>query len=75
MLGEDQQTIGSGCQQLLVLKAGSYLLAVRAPRDGRAQRFKPVLLGLEGRERGVPDAYLNEFFRRIEGGQEGGGEE
>jgi hypothetical protein len=65
VLDESQKQLGDGCQQLLKLPAGNYLLSVRAPSAGRALRFKPVLLGLQGAERGVPDDYLRNFFDRI----------
>lgn len=58
---------GEGCQQLTQLPKGSFLLEVRAPDDGRAQQFTPVLLGLEGAERGVPPDYLKDFFQRVGG--------
>jgi hypothetical protein len=65
LLDARQQTVGVGCQQLVDLGAGTYLLSVRAPVSGPALRFKPVLVGLSGRERSVPDDYLREFFKRI----------
>jgi len=59
------QPLGEGCQQLLTLEPGTYLLTVRAPAAGPAARYRPVLLGLGGAEAGVPDAYLRDLFQRI----------
>ena len=64
---EAGRTLGEGCQQLLTLEAGRYVLAVRAPPGAPASRFKPVLLGLAGSETGVPEEYLRDFFQRIGG--------
>jgi hypothetical protein len=61
------RTLGEGCQQLLELDAGRYLLAVRAPVGRPAARYRPVLLGLAGAETGPPDEYLRELFQRIGG--------
>jgi hypothetical protein len=57
--------LGEGCQQLLELDAGTYLLAVRAPPGAPAMRFRPVVLGLAGAETGVPEDALRELFQRI----------
>ncbi len=64
---EAGRALGEGCQQLLALDSGTYLLSVRAPAGAPASRFKPVLVGLAGSEVGVPDEYLREFFQRIGG--------
>jgi hypothetical protein len=61
------RTLGEGCQQLLALDAGSYLLSVRSPASAPPVRFRPVLLGLAGAEVDVPDEYLKDFFQRIGG--------
>jgi hypothetical protein len=75
VLDERQRPLGDGCQQLLKLEAGSYLLSVSAPVGGSALRFKPVLVGLQGSERGVPDEYLRDFFARIGAVHTAGGEQ
>jgi hypothetical protein len=62
---ETGSRLGEGCQQLLALDAGTYLLAVRAPGSSPPSRFRPVLLGLAGSEVGVPAEYLSDFFQRI----------
>jgi len=61
------QLLGEGCQQLLSLDKGSYLLTVRQPpKSGNAAlRFKPVLVGLAGAKADVPDEYLRDLFNRI----------
>ena len=64
---EAGRRLGEGCQQLLELAPGTYVLAVRAPAGAPASRFKPVLLGLAGSEAGVPEEYLRDFFQRIGG--------
>lgn len=64
---ETGRPVGEGCQQLLSLEAGSYVLTVRAPPGAPASRFRPVLLGLAGSETGVPEEYLRDFFQRIGG--------
>jgi hypothetical protein len=64
---EAGRTLGEGCQQLLALDPGSYLLAVRAPPGAAPSRIRPVLLGLAGAEVGVPEAYLRDLFQRIGG--------
>jgi hypothetical protein len=65
---EAGRTLGEGCQQLLSLDAGTFVLSVRAPATAPPSRFRPVLLGLAGSEVGVPGEYLREFFQRIGGG-------
>ena len=62
---ESGRPLGDGCQQYLALDAGTYVLEVRAPRDGGALGFKPVLLGLAGSKMDVPPEYLEDFFKRI----------
>ena len=65
VMDSSRKLLGEGCQQLLQLAAGSYLLAVSAPRAGAPLRFQPVLLGLQGADHGVPDDYLRDLFARI----------
>jgi len=67
VLDQSSRPLGEGCQQLLSLEAGTYLLAVRAPADAPASRYRPVLLGLAGADAGVPGEYLRDFFQRIGG--------
>ncbi|HEY6002746.1 MAG TPA: hypothetical protein VIV57_07710, partial [Anaeromyxobacter sp.] len=62
------RTVGVGCQQLLGLAPGDYVLAVAAPAGAPPMRFRPVLVGLAGSEIGVPPDYLRDLFGRI-GGQ------
>jgi hypothetical protein len=57
--------MGRGCQQFKKLESGAYLLEVRAPDGTAPRRFQPVVLGLEGGEREVPEEVLQELFRRI----------
>jgi hypothetical protein len=64
--------LGEGCQQFLRLAAGAYLLEVRTRDPDRPARFRPVLLGLAGARSEVPEAYLQDFFRRIGAGNAGG---
>ncbi|BDG03196.1 hypothetical protein [Anaeromyxobacter oryzae] len=59
------RALGEGCQALLALEKGSYLLAVRAPPGAPPARFRPVLLGLAGAETGVPEDVLRDLFQRI----------
>jgi hypothetical protein len=61
------RALGAGCQQLLSLDGGTYLLTVTAPPGAPPSRFRPVLLGLAGSETGVPEEYLRDFFQRIGG--------
>lgn len=63
--GAGARPLGLGCQQLLELDAGAYLLAVRAPPGAPPMRFRPVLLGLAGAETTVPEDALRELFQRI----------
>jgi hypothetical protein len=65
VLDEQQRPLGEGCQQLLALPQGSFLLAVRAPSGEGPQRFSPVLVGLAGAKTQVPQDYLESFFQRI----------
>jgi hypothetical protein len=64
---EAQRTLGTGCQQFLRLTKGRYLLRVSAPADAQPLRFRPVLLGLLGGERGIPDDVLRELVSRLGG--------
>ncbi len=68
VLDSAQKVLGDGCQQLLDLDQGSYLLTVRAPAASPATRFRAVVFGLAGAKLGVPDEYLRDFFARV-GGQ------
>ncbi len=65
VLDAQQRKLGEGCQQLLQLDKGSYLLAIHAPATARPLKFKPVLVGLAGAKTDVPEAYLRDFFQRI----------
>jgi hypothetical protein len=65
VLGEDQQVLGTGCQQLLHLKEGRYLLQIRSPEGAPPLRVRPVLLGLSGSVRGVPEDVLRELLSRV----------
>lgn len=60
-----QRLLGTGCQQLLELAAGEYLLTVELPAAARPLRYRPVLLGLTGSRTSVPQEYLRDLFRRI----------
>jgi hypothetical protein len=59
------RAVSEGCQALLALDRGRYLLTVRAPADGPPARFRPVVLGLAGADTGVPEDALRELFQRI----------
>ena len=65
VLDAAQRPIATGCQALLELDQGPYLLAVRAPPGDRPARFRPVVLGLAGAKTAVPDEYLQDLFQRI----------
>jgi hypothetical protein len=65
VLDEQQRPLGAGCQQLLALPQGSFLLTVRAPPNEGPQRFNPVLVGLAGAKTQVHQDYLESFFQRI----------
>jgi hypothetical protein len=65
ILDEEHRELGSGCQQLLKIDQGSYLLRVMAPKGIDPVRFRPVILGLSGSKMDVPREYLREFFVRI----------
>jgi hypothetical protein len=65
ILGADHSVLGQGCQQLIQLDKGGYLLRVQAPPAGPPRRFRPVLLGLSGSKMDVPEEYLRDLFRRI----------
>ncbi len=65
VLDASQKPLGDGCQQLLELSQGSYLLTVRAPQASPASRIRPVVFGLAGAKLSVPEEYLREFFARI----------
>ena len=67
LLDAAQRPVGEGCQELVALHAGSYLLSVRARPGAAPIRFRPVLLGLEGAKAAIPDAYLQDFFQRLQG--------
>ncbi|MGC4000340.1 MAG: hypothetical protein QM767_24030 [Anaeromyxobacter sp.] len=60
-----QRPLATGCQALLTLEPGDYLLAVHAPPGLAPARFRPVVLGLAGAAAGVPDDYLRDLFQRI----------
>ncbi|WNG35002.1 hypothetical protein F0U61_16110 [Archangium violaceum] len=66
VLDTAQRVLGEGCQQLLALEKGTYLLAIHAPQTlGRPLPFKPVLVGLAGTRTDIPEDYLRDFFNRI----------
>jgi hypothetical protein len=65
VLDANQRVVASGCQAMAELDAGSYLLSVKAPPTAPAMRFRPVLLGLSGADRSVPEEYLRDLFQRI----------
>lgn len=65
VLDQDQQALGTGCQQLLRLQQGTYLLQIRSPEGAPPLRVRPVLLGLSGADRGVPDDVLRELLSRV----------
>jgi hypothetical protein len=65
ILDAAQKPLATGCQALLELEQGTYLLAVRAPAGPRPVRFRPVLVGLAGAKAAVPDEYLQDLFQRI----------
>jgi hypothetical protein len=58
------QTLGRGCQQLLTLEPGTYLLSIAAREREKPARFRPVLLGLAGSQIPVPPEYLEDLFQR-----------
>jgi hypothetical protein len=60
-----QRVIGSGCQQLVSLAKGTWLLSVTSPPGSNPIRFRPVLLGLSGTRMDIPQDYLSDFFARI----------
>jgi hypothetical protein len=60
-----QRSLGVGCQQLLSLEPGAYLLSVSAPRNAKPTRFRPVLLGIVRPEAPVPPEYLEDLLQRI----------
>jgi hypothetical protein len=62
---ESNQLLGTGCHQFLPVGVGSYRLTVRAPPGTGPARFRPVVLGLQGAQMGVPDAYLRDLFQRV----------
>jgi hypothetical protein len=65
ILDNEHRELGRGCQQLLKLDQGSYLLRVVAPDGTDPVRFRPVILGLSGSRMEVPREYLRDFFVRI----------
>lgn len=65
VLDGQHRQIGVGCQQLLQLERGTYLLSVSAPHGARPARFRPVIFGTNGVETGVPDEYLEDLRSRI----------
>jgi hypothetical protein len=65
VLDAAHRVLGEGCQQLLALEQGSYLLAITAPDTTPAVSFRPVLVGLQGARADVPEDYLRELFQRI----------
>jgi hypothetical protein len=69
ILDASQRVLATGCQQYLALDPGTYLLSVHAPDGSAPQRFHPVVFGLAGAQRDVPEEYLRDFFQRIEAAQ------
>jgi len=65
VLDASQRIVATGCQAMAELDAGSYLLMVKSPPAAPAMRFRPVLLGLSGADRSVPEDYLRDLFQRI----------
>jgi hypothetical protein len=65
ILDASQHVLGTGCQQFPLLDAGQYLLAIHAPAHVAPIHYRPVLVGLAGASRGVPEDYLRDFFQRI----------
>jgi hypothetical protein len=65
VLDQDQKALGTGCQQLLRLPQGRFLLQIRSPEGAPPLRVRPVLLGLSGANRGVPDDVLRELLSRV----------
>jgi hypothetical protein len=65
VLDEEQRPLGEGCQQLLHLPQGRFLLQLRSPEGAPPLRARPVLLGLSGALRGVPDEVLRDLFSRV----------
>jgi hypothetical protein len=65
VLDTSQRIVATGCQAMAELDAGSYLLMVKSPPAAPAMRFRPVLLGLSGADRSVPEDYLRDLFQRI----------
>jgi len=65
VLDAAQRPLATGCQALLDVDDGDYLLAVHAPGAIHPARFRPVVLGLAGAQAAVPDDYLRDLFQRI----------
>jgi hypothetical protein len=65
ILDKEHRELGRGCQQLLKIDQGTYLLRVMAPEGIDPVRFRPVILGLSGSKMDVPREYLRDFFVRI----------
>ena len=57
--------VAEGCQLFGRFTRGTYLLRVALDDDEGPRRFRPVVFGLKGAEIDVPDAFLNDFFRRV----------
>ena len=65
VMDSKHREMGLGCQQLLELEKGNYLLQVASPPFGNPVRFRAVILGLKGSKMQVPEEYLRDFFGRI----------
>jgi hypothetical protein len=65
VLDAAQRPLADGCQALIEVDAGDYLLAVHAREGLPPMRFRPVVLGLQGAQAAVPDDYLRDLFQRI----------
>jgi len=67
VLDASQRRVGEGCQQLLWLSSGTYLLRISAGPTVGSTSYRPVLVGLAGSQMDVPADYLRDFFSRIGG--------
>jgi hypothetical protein len=65
LLDSSGAVVAEGCQIFGRYKKGDYLLRVSVDDDGGPRRFRPVVFGLQGAALDVPDAFLQDFFRRV----------
>lgn len=65
LLDGNGAVVAEGCQIFGRYKKGDYLLRVSVDDHGGPRRFRPVVFGLQGAALDVPDAFLQDFFRRV----------